>query len=53
VLARGGRDDLPYQLHATAEQFAQAYPQARQLRALKAVVDPQNRFSNELWRRYL
>ena len=53
ALAHGGRHYLPYQLHATASQFAQAYPEAAQLRRLKESVDPRGRFSNELWRRYL
>jgi FAD/FMN-containing dehydrogenase len=44
-----GRYYLPYQLHATKEQFARAYPEAGQLRALKLRVDPQGKFSNELW----
>ncbi|MFG6441383.1 hypothetical protein [Roseateles sp. LKC17W] len=30
-----------------------AYPEAAGLRRLKAEVDPQGRFSNEMWRRYL
>jgi FAD/FMN-containing dehydrogenase len=53
VLAHSGRYYLPYQLHATREQFDAAYPEAAQLRALKREVDAAGRFSNELWRRYL
>ena len=53
ALAQGGRYYLPYQRHATAAQFARAYPEADQLRALKRAVDPQGKFSNELWRQYL
>lgn len=53
ALEHGGRYYLPYQLHATAAQFAHAYPEAERLRRLKAAVDPQGKFSNELWRRYL
>lgn len=53
ALAHGGRYYLPYQLHATAAQFARAYPEAEALRRLKGTVDPQNKFSNELWGRYL
>ncbi|MNR83813.1 putative xylitol oxidase [compost metagenome] len=48
-----GRYYLPYQLHATKEQFAQAYPEAPQLRSLKRELDPANKFSNELWAKYL
>lgn len=53
ALAYGGRYYLPYQLHATREQFRRAYPEASQLRALKRQVDPAGRFSNELWEKYL
>ena len=48
-----GRYYLPYQLHATREQFERAYPEVAQLRQLKARVDPQGRFSNSLWQKYL
>jgi FAD/FMN-containing dehydrogenase len=48
-----GRYYLPYQLHATTEHFAKAYPEAEQLRALKGRVDPEGKFSNELWAKYL
>ncbi|KQV98424.1 FAD-binding protein [Rhizobacter sp. Root1221] len=53
VLAHDGRYYLPYQLHATRAQFDRAYPEAVALRTLKAVVDPQGKFCNELWARYL
>ena len=53
ALAQGGRYYLPYQRHATAVQFARAYPEADKLRSLKREVDPQGKFSNELWRQYL
>jgi FAD/FMN-containing dehydrogenase len=53
ALRLGGRYYLPYQLHATREQFDRAYPEAGQLRALKQRVDPAVRFSNELWAKYL
>ena len=48
-----GRYYLPYQLHATKEQFAKAYPEAVQLRAVKRNVDPMGKFSNEMWAKYL
>jgi FAD/FMN-containing dehydrogenase len=48
-----GRYYLPYQLHATREQFARAYPESAQLQRIKKSVDPANRFSNELWNKYL
>ena len=53
ALKFGGRYYLPYQLHATKEQFARAYPEAGELRALKQRVDPHGKFSNELWVKYL
>ena len=53
ALAHGGRFYLPYELHATREQFERAYPEVAQLRALKRLVDPHHRFMNELWKKYL
>lgn len=53
ALGFGGRYYLPYQLHASKQQFAQAYPEAAELRALKRRVDPAGKFSNELWAKYL
>jgi FAD/FMN-containing dehydrogenase len=53
ALASGGRYYLPYRLHATPEQFLRAYPEAEAFAALKAQVDPRNRFRNKLWNRYL
>jgi len=53
VLSEGGAYYLPYELHATREQFLRAYPRAPELFALKARVDPQNRFRNKLWDKYL
>lgn len=52
ALARGGSYYLPYQIHATAQQFEQAYPQAEQFFALKRKLDPTGKFSNRLWERY-
>ena len=48
ALALGGRHYLPYRLHATAGQFARAYPQAAAYAALKRRVDPRGRFRNAL-----
>lgn len=53
ALKHGGTYYLPYQLHASAQQFAAAYPQADDVRRVKRCVDPQGRFSNSLWQRYL
>ena len=52
ALSLGGTYYLPYQLHATPEQFARAYPNAPRLFSLKAQVDPSNRFRNKLWDKY-
>ncbi|MBP7666816.1 MAG: FAD-binding oxidoreductase [Burkholderiaceae bacterium] len=53
ALQHGGRHYLPYQLHATVEQFDRAYPEAAQFRRTKQQVDPTGKLSNELWRKYL
>jgi FAD/FMN-containing dehydrogenase len=49
ALAHDGRYYLPYRLHATTEQFHQAYPKARAFFELKRKYDPgellQNQFS--------
>lgn len=48
----GGTYYLPYQVHATPEQFHQAYPRAAELFALKQRLDPECRFRNVLWDTY-
>jgi FAD/FMN-containing dehydrogenase len=53
ALANEGRFYLPYQLHATKQQFNRAYPDAEQLRKIKNIVDSKNKFSNEMWNKYL
>ena len=53
ALDHEGRYYLPYQLHASQAQFDRAYPEAAALRLIKRTVDPEARFSNELWARYL
>lgn len=53
ALRHEGRYYLPYQLHATPDQFGRAYPEATTLRAIKREFDPRGRLSNELWARYL
>lgn len=52
ILAEGGTYYLPYQPHATTEQFHKAYPYADKYFAVKKRVDPQNRFQNKLWEKY-
>ena len=53
ALRFGGRYYLPYRLHASLPQFKQAYPEHREFLALKRSVDPNNRFRNQLWDKYL
>lgn len=52
ALSVGGTYYLPYQPHATAEQFHAAYPRAKELFAIKRRLDPQFRFRNVLWDTY-
>jgi FAD/FMN-containing dehydrogenase/SAM-dependent methyltransferase len=52
ALDAGGTYYLPYQVHATPEQFHCAYPRARELFALKARLDPHYRLRGALWDRY-
>lgn len=52
VLDVGGTYYLPYQVHATEDQFHRAYPRAREMFALKAEVDPHYRLRGALWDRY-
>ena len=52
ALAVGGSYYLPYQPHATPEQFHAAYPRARDMFALKRRLDPGFRFRNVLWDTY-
>jgi FAD/FMN-containing dehydrogenase len=53
ALDHGGSYYLPYQLHATLEQFRRSYPRADDFARFKAQIDPSGRFSNEMWRKYL
>lgn len=53
ALAAGGRYYLPYRLHASPTQFQQAYPEAGEFSRLKGKIDPDYRFSNRLWEKYL
>jgi SAM-dependent methyltransferase len=52
VIEHGGTYYLPYQLHATLEQFHRAYPRAQELFALKKRLDPDYRLRNSLWDKY-
>jgi FAD/FMN-containing dehydrogenase len=53
ALKQGGRYYLPYRLDATRKQFDAAYPEAGAFAARKARIDPDNRFRNLLWDKYL
>lgn len=53
ALLCGGTYYLPYQLHATPQQFERAYPNLPAYIALKKQVDPNYRFRNKLWDTYL
>lgn len=52
VLEFNGAYYLPYQPHATKEQFIRAYPNAKKLFADKRRYDPNYRFRNSLWNKY-
>ncbi|HEX7639043.1 MAG TPA: FAD-binding protein [Burkholderiaceae bacterium] len=52
AIAVGGSYYLPYQPHATPEQFHAAYPRAKELFALKGRLDPGFRLRNVLWDTY-
>jgi len=52
VIDVGGAYYLPYQIYASSEQFHAAYPRANEFFALKAKLDPENRFINQLWKQY-
>ena len=52
ILSEGGAYYLPYQPHATVDQFRAAYPNADKYFAVKREVDPDNRFQNKLWEKY-
>lgn len=52
ALECGGTYYLPYQLHATPEQFSDAYPKAKELFALKKKLDPNYRLRNALLDKY-
>lgn len=52
ALRHGGRYYLPYRLHATPEQFRQAYPQADAFFAAKKKYDPDELFQNEFYLKY-
>jgi hypothetical protein len=52
ALACGGRYYLPYRLHATATQFALAYPQASAFFERKRFYDRDEIFQNQFYVKY-
>lgn len=52
TLSVGGTYYLPYQIHATPEQFKKAYPGHVKFFAVKRKVDPSGKFRNKLWDRH-
>src|SRR5690606_3106266 len=53
ALENRGRYYLPYQLHASQNQFDRSYPEAALMRLIKKKYDPNGKFSNEMWDKYL
>jgi FAD/FMN-containing dehydrogenase len=53
ALDLGGSFYLPFRLHATLEQVEAAYPKAAEFATVKRKYDPDTRFSNALWEKYL
>ena len=53
IIAIGGTYYLPYRPHASIDQFASAYPQARDFAAAKRALDPNLTLRNNLWDGYL
>ncbi len=52
ALSVNGSYYLPYQAHATYQQFHKAYPNAQKLFDLKAKLDPDYKFRNVIWDTY-
>lgn len=52
VIEHGGTYYLPYQIFASPEQFRAAYPRSSEFFSLKAKVDPEYRFRNQLWKQH-
>ena len=52
ALARGGRYDLPYRLHATPSQFRRCDPDAPRFFTAKRTYDPGGLFQYRFSRKY-
>ena len=48
----GGRFFLPYQLHYTADQLRQAYPEIETFFRAKEIYDPNHLFTNTFYNKY-
>lgn len=53
ALSHGGRYYLPYRLHASPAQFMRSYPEATEFVRIKQETDPDGRFRNTMWDKYL
>lgn len=53
ALSEGGTFYMPYHLYATKMQFQGAYPQYAEFLKVKQRVDPQAKFSNSLYEKYM
>jgi FAD/FMN-containing dehydrogenase/uncharacterized membrane protein YhaH (DUF805 family) len=52
AISLNGSYYLPYQAHATEEQFHKAYPNAQKLFDIKRKLDPDFKFRNVIWDTY-
>lgn len=52
AITNDGTYYLPYQVFATEDQFAKAYPDSQKFFELKKRIDPTNKFRNKLWDKY-
>ena len=52
AISLNGAYYLPYQAHATREQFHKAYPNANKLFEIKKKLDPDLKFRNVIWDTY-
>lgn len=52
VISVNGSFYLPYQTHATKEQFHRCYPNAKKVMELKSKLDPNYKFRNVIWDTY-
>ncbi len=53
ALRLGGRYYLPYHLYPTKKQFEKAYPELDEFLTFKKSIDPEGKFRNSLFKKYL